>query len=299
MSRVLVTGASGTVGSALVPVLLEGGHELRVLSRSPEKFDEFDWSDDVETVEGNAQDGDDIRRAAEGCDAVYYLIHGLSGADEDTLVEDEVAVARTFRDAVAEAGVGRIVYLGGLVDEEVVDDLSAHMRSRYEVGRTLADGDVPTVELRASLVLAASSDSYRMLEAVATKLPAIPLTAWTRTRTQPIGVDDVTHYLAAALELPPGTYDVGGADVVTFHELVSAFRETAGLVEAPEVEVPFLPKQAASPVAALLADIDPFLARALMSSAEHDSVVSEERDILVHLEHTPATLADALERAGG
>lgn len=295
----LVTGATGTVGTALVPVLLDRGLDVRCLSRSPDKLDDLPWRDRVEVVQGDAKEQKDLVAAMQGCDVVYYLIHGLSGGDEATLVEDEVTVATTFALAAEQAGVERIVYLGGLVDEDEVDveALSPHMRSRYEVGRTLADADLELVELRASLVLGATSDSYRLLEAVAEKIPTLPKVAWTQTRSQPISLRDAAFFLAAATELDPGIYDIGGADVVTFLELVQAYRQAADLEPSPEIDVPFLPKQAASPVAALLADVDPFLARALMSSAEHDSVVGPDRDIRAHVDHQPLTLAEALADA--
>lgn len=299
MSRILVTGATGTVGSALTPALLEDGHDVRVLTRDAGKLaGAAPWSDGVEVAEGDASDSAAMEAALAGRDAAYYLVHGLSGADERTLVTEEVTVAETFRAAAERAGVGRIVYLGGIVPRGADPaDLSPHLRSRYEVGRTLAAGAPELVELRAAMVIGPGSASYRMLEAVATRLPITPRSEWTGTRTQPLALRDAVVYLRAALELTPGVYEVGGRDVVAFHDLVRAYREAAGMGPLVEVDVPFLPKELASPVTALLADLDPDLARSLLASADVDTVVSPGRDVRRHVDHEPLGLEEMLELA--
>ncbi|MBW3657804.1 MAG: NAD(P)H-binding protein [Actinobacteria bacterium] len=297
MSSILVTGATGTVGGALTPALVADGQAVRVLTRSPEKLRARDWHDDVEIAEGDAGDADAMDAALDGVDVAYYLIHGLTGADEATLVDEEVRVARTFLAAAERAGVARIVYLGGLVGDLAPDELSPHLRSRYEVGRALDDGSPELVELRAALVIGPGSASYRMLEAVATDLPITPHTDWTRTRTQPIALDDVVAYLLAALELPAGVHEIGGMDVVSYQDLVAAFREAAGLPALPEVEVPFLPRAVASPVTAVLADLDPGLTRSLLASAGHDTVVRSDHAITRHVERPTMGLAAMLDAA--
>lgn len=299
MTRILVTGASGTVGGALTPALLADGHAVRVLSRSPDGLADRPWYDDVEVAEGDAGDADEVAAALAGVDVAYYLIHGLSGADEGELVAAEVAVAETFRSAAERADVDRIVYLGGLVGDLAPGDLSPHLRSRFEVGRALADGTVDVVELRAALVIGAGSASYRMLAAIASDLPVTPRTEWTRTRTQPIALPDVVTYLGAALDLPPDVYEIGGPDVLSFSDLVGAYREAAGLAAVPEVDVPFLPRSVASPVAAVLADLDPQLTRSLLASAEHDTVVRADHDVALHVAHETMGLREMLRLAQG
>ncbi|MBW3621309.1 MAG: NAD(P)H-binding protein [Actinobacteria bacterium] len=298
MTTILVTGATGTVGGALTPALLADGHHVRVLTRAAAKLADRDWHDDVEIVEGDASDAADMTRALAGTEVAYYLVHGLSGADERTLVVEEVTVAETFLRAAEDAGVRRIVYLGGLLGEVELEDLSPHLRSRYEVGRALADGrDVEVVELRAALVIGAGSSSYRMLEAVATELPITPHTDWTRTLTQPVALADAVEYLKAGLDLPPGVHDIGGPDVVSFEDLVSAYRTAAGLAALPEVDVPLLPRAVASPVAAVLSDLDPALTRALIASAEYDTLVRPEHDVSAHCDHRPLALTEMLQLA--
>lgn len=297
MSSILVTGASGTVGGALVPALLAEGERVRVLTRSPDKLAGREWFDDVEIAEGDAGDRDAMGTALDGIDVAYYLIHGLTGADEASLVPEETRVAATFREAAAAAGTDRIVYLGGLLGEVDPGELSPHLRSRFEVGRTLADGPLAVVELRAALVIGAGSASYRMLEAVATKVPITPHTGWTRTLTQPIALPDVVAYLVAALHLPAGVFEIGGREVVSFEDLVRAYREAAELPPLLELDVPFIPRSVASPIAAVLSDLDPALTRSLLASAEHDTVIRPGHGVADHVPHETMGLAEMLALA--
>jgi uncharacterized protein YbjT (DUF2867 family) len=157
---ILVTGASGYVGGRLVPELLAAGYRVRCLARSPVKLSGMAWAGEVEVVEGDVSDAATLAPALEGVAAAYYLVHAMEGGAG--YAERDRRAAACFRDAAAPAGVDQIVYLGGLGDD---DDpgLSAHLRSRHEVGRVLADGPVPVTELRAAMIIGSGSASFEML----------------------------------------------------------------------------------------------------------------------------------------
>jgi len=190
-TRVLVTGATGYVGGRLVPELLDAGVGVRCLARSPSKLDDRPWTDAVEIVRGDVTDADSLASAMVGVDAAYFLVHGM-GTAHDFTQRDRIAAA-TFRDAAARAGVGQLVYLGGLGQDD--SDLSEHLRSRHDVGATLADGPVPVTELRAAVVIGSGSASFEMLRHLTDVLPVMVTPRWVRTRCQPIAIRDVLAYL--------------------------------------------------------------------------------------------------------
>lgn len=193
--RVLVTGATGYIGGRLVPALLAEGHEVRCLARTPAKLADRTWRADAEVVAGDAEESDSVQAALTGIDAAYYLIHSMDGQGD--FRERDRRAAEVFRDAAAAAGVGRIVYLGGLGS----DGLSDHLRSRHEVGRVLADGSVPVTELRAAVIIGSGSVSFEMLRHLVDVLPVMVAPRWVETRCQPIAIRDVLRYLVGVLEV--------------------------------------------------------------------------------------------------
>lgn len=255
---IALTGATGFVGGALREQLVRDGYAVRSLSRKP----------GPDAVQADVLDRNSLDAALEGVDAAYYLVHALG--DADGFDETEARGARNFAVAAGAAGVGRIVYLGGLAHG---DDLSPHMRSRREVGRILAEGAADVVELRASIVVGAGSLSYELLRELVDALPLMALPSWVDERCQPIAIDDLVQYLVQSLDVPAGVYEIGGADVLTYRELLSAYADEAGLatvhVQLPGLRVP-VPDQ----VARLL----PERARAalkLIESLGVDSTVQE------------------------
>src|ERR1700760_1141347 len=171
--RCLVTGATGYIGGRLVPELLEAGHTVRCMARDPGKLADRPWSDDVETAQADVTDAAAVRAALDGCDVAYYLIHSL-GTGTSFEQRDRDA-ARTFAGAAREAGVGRIVYLGGMLSGQE-GDLSPHLRSRAQVGDILLDSGVPTAALQAAVIIGSGSASFEMLRYL-TEAPAPPVTA--------------------------------------------------------------------------------------------------------------------------
>ena len=268
--RILVAGATGYIGSRLVPVLLRRGHEVVAGSSRGAQPDRFAWGAEVEWVQLDATDAAQATAATQGVDALCYLVHGL--AAPGFRARDREA-ARTVRDAVASSGVERVVYLSGLVPQDVpVDELSDHLASRLEVEQVLLDGPAATLSLRAGMVIGAGSTSYEILRQTASLLLVQPVPAWLRSRVQPISVADTIRVLADALEgTATGSMDIGGPDVVTYPELLALYAEVAGLTR---LQVPALvaPVAAVALGAGLVSAAPWWTAVALTSSLRHDMV---------------------------
>jgi uncharacterized protein YbjT (DUF2867 family) len=264
--RVVVTGATGHIGSRLVPELVRDGRSVRGLSRS-----EQDAVDGVVWALGDVADRAALDAALTGAEAAYYLVHGL--ADTADLEDTEREGARTFAAAAKAAGVGRVVYLGGLAHG---DDLSPHLRTRREVGEILRAEGPPTIELRASIVVGDGSASFELVRTLVDSLPALVLPDWVETRCQPIAVDDVVAYLVEALEVElegSVVYEIGGADVVTYGELIEAYGDAVGTAR-PTLQLPALPL----PVPELLGRVAPEQARVWLKLVEGLRFDSTVRD---------------------
>jgi uncharacterized protein YbjT (DUF2867 family) len=219
---VLLTGATGYVGGRLLPLLEAKGVSLRCLARKPEDFGTR-ASTATEVVRGDVLNSRSLDAALQGVEIAYYFVH-LMAASTDFEREDRQA-AQNFADAAKQAGVRRIVYLGGLGDDSS-PTLSPHLRSRHEVGKILRESGVECIEFRASLVIGAGSLSFDLMRSLTDRLPIMICPRWLTTPTQPIAVDDVLAYLLAALDLPPGSsrvFEIGGTDVVTYGDLIREY----------------------------------------------------------------------------
>lgn len=268
--RILVAGATGYVGSRLVPELLRRGHEVVSASSSPPAPARFGWGDSVEWRRMDATHAPDVRRATVGVDAVCYLIHSL---DVPGFTARDRLAAGHMRDAVDANSVSRVVYLSGLVPDVPRHRLSAHIASRLEVEEMLAESEAATLALRAGIVVGAGSTSYEMVRQLAETLLVRPIPTWLDSRVQPVAIADVVRLLAATLESdePTGHRDLGGPDVVSYPRLLTMYCEAADL---PRVSVPVLgPPIALTALAAGLVTAAPYwTAAALVQSLRHDMV---------------------------
>lgn len=225
---ILVTGATGYIGGRLVPRLLEEGYRVRCLARDPGRLAGRRWSDSVEGVRGDVTDPDSLAGVFDGVYAAYYMIHSMGDTDE--FHDRDMAAARNFSEAAAKAGVERIVYLGGLGDAD--DELSEHLKSRQETGEALKAGGVPVTEFRAAIVVGSGSVSFEMIRSLTERLPIMVCPKWVYSRVQPIGIRNVLDYLTAALTTPESAdkvIEIGGADVLTYGEMMTAYAEVRGL----------------------------------------------------------------------
>lgn len=274
--QVLVAGATGYIGSRLVPRLLEEGHEVRVLARTPTRIAAQPWVDAVEIVTGDARDADAVAAACAGIDAVVYLVHAMDGpgfADRDR------DAARALVDGAAAAGVRRIVYLGGLQPDAGERRVSPHLLSRREVGDLLIEGPVPAIVLRAGIVVGTGSASFEMIRHLAETamggppVLALPDRLW--NRIQPVAVDDVLHALAGCLILTDEVnraVDLGGPEVLTYRGLMNGYADEARLRRPWPVPVPVSAPRLTARAVAALTPVGRDLAEPLVESMRHELV---------------------------
>ena len=272
--RILVTGASGFVGAALVPLLEAGDHDLVGFARDPARV-----SAGIPVVRGDAVTGEGLGEALDGVDVAYFLIHSMeAAAGAGGFAARDRRAATNFAEAARAAGVRRIVYLGGIVPED--KPLSPHLASRLEVEELLLAGAPEAVALRASIVIGAKSRSFRFLVRLVERVPLLPLPAWRENRTQPIDQRDVLALLGAAgtSDAIDGSLslDIGGPDVLSYGEMIERIRD-AMLVGRPKVRLGFTMTPVASVVAAAIAGEDHGLIGPLMESLESDLLLRDDR----------------------
>ena len=268
----LVAGASGFVGSALVAALFAAGHDVRALTRSPERY-----SGEANPVQGDVSDRESLDIALDGCEIAYYLVHSL---DRHDFRRRDAEGARTFGAAAAAAGVERIVYLGGLG----VDDgtLSPHLRSRQEVEGLLGAAGVPVVTLRAGIVIGHGGASWEIIRSMVEKVPALAVPRWALTRTQPIALEDVVSYLVGVLSIPLDdsvVFEIGGAEILRYVDVltrVSALEGRPGVVVPVPVPAKRLAVLVASQALPLLTGVDSRTIRTLLMSMNTEVIVRDD-----------------------
>jgi uncharacterized protein YbjT (DUF2867 family) len=271
---VLVTGASGYIGGRLLQVLEDERCGLRCLARRPEGLQQK-VGPATEVVQGDVLDRPSLDAALRGVDVAYYLVHsmGSSGSFE----EADRQAARNFADAARAAGVGRLIYLGGLGSSD--EALSAHLRSRHEVGDILRESGVPVIEFRASIVIGSGSLSFEMIRSLVERLPIMITPRWVEVPAQPIAVDDVLAYLVAALQLPAsecGVYEIGGADRMSYADIMRTYARQRG-IRLRMIPVPVLTPFLSSLWLGLVTPLYARIGRKLIESIIHATVVRDDR----------------------
>lgn len=291
---ILLTGASGYVGGRLLPLLVAEGWHVRCLARQPDQL-VARVPAGVEVVAGDVLDAASLGRAMEGVAAAYYLVHSM-GATGDFEEQDRRA-ADQFAAAAKAAGVQRIIYLGGLGEDEV--GLSAHLRSRHEVGERLRGHGVPVLELRASIIIGSGSLSFEMIRALVERLPVMVTPRWVRVKAQPIAIDDVLAYLLAALTVETGgasrMVEIGGPDQLSYGELMQEYARQRG-VRRWMIPVPFLTPHLSSLWLGLVTPLYARVGRKLVDSLRHPTVVQDDAAQRLFAIR-PVGVREAIERA--
>ena len=272
LHTILVTGATGFIGSKLISKLTKKGYRVTAMSRR-----NFESSSNVKYVQADVFNLSQLEESLRGIDTAYYLLHSMEGSKEEwkEFASRERIQAQNFLKAATNAGVKRIIYLGGLVNDSL--DLSPHMQSRKEVGEILASGNIPVTELRASIIIGAQGGSYAMLRYLVERLRIMVCPSWVKSLAQPIAVDDVVDYLIGCMERKETSgniYEIGGPDKMTYEELMriySAYLNKNLFV----IQIPFLTTRLSSYWVDLITPVKASLARPLIDSLVHDTIVND------------------------
>lgn len=291
--RILVAGATGYIGTRVVPELLRRGHQVVAASSSPPQPER--WADGVEALQMDATDRAAVLEATEGVDAVCYLVHGLRSR---SFRSRDALAAEHMRDAVTAHGIGRMVYLSGLVPDVPREDLSQHVLSRLEVEEILLQSSAATLSLRAGVVIGAGSTSFEIIRQTSQTLLVQPMPLWMRSLVQPIGIADVVRVLGDALEGDAtGDADIGCADIVSYPELLEMYAELAHLPRL-QVPVPGAPVTAVALGAGLVSAAPYWTAAALVHSLRHDMICRPGQPDPAKVDLTDALpLREAMEQA--
>lgn len=289
---ILVTGATGYIGGRLFPRLARMNFSVRCMARDPAHV--RDTGLPVDVVKADMTNEGQLRTALQGVHTAYYLIHSM-GSTGDFAREDADA-ARRFGRLAREAGLRHIIYLGGLGNED--DHLSAHLHSRHEVGNILRESGVPVTEFRASIIIGSGSLSFEMIRALVERLPFMITPKWVDTMAQPISIQDVLSYLLMAAEHPPETshvYEIGGADKVSYRDLMYAYAVQRGL-KRWMLSVPFITPRLSSLWLGLVTPLYARVGRKLVDSMKHPTIC-RDTSALRDFPFTPMGYRAAIESA--
>jgi len=285
---VAVAGARGFVGTHLVPRLVSGGYDVHALLRDPTGFDH---GDHVAVHVVDVADADAVADALVGCAVAYYLVHAMAGGEG--FADRDRALARAFAEGASRAGVGRIVYLGGLGHE----DLSVHLSSRQEVGALLGSTGVPVVELRAAVVLGAGSISFEMVRYLTERLPVMVCPRWVSTPTQPVALGDLLEYLVQSTSVVPDVYEIGCVDATTYREMMDTYARVRGLRRRLVVTVPVLTPALSAHWVDVVTPVDARVSHALIESLTNEVTVRTRSHTDAAFTVRPLTVAQAVRAA--
>ena len=290
---IMLTGATGYVGGRLVKILEQCGYRVRCMARRPEILTSR-VSTSTQVIEGNVLDIDSLKVALDGVSVAYYLIHSMSS--EGSFEENDRKAAHNFAKVAKGAGVERIIYLGGLGNDE--DELSPHLRSRQEVGNILRKSGIPLVEFRASIVIGSGSLSFQLIRSLVERLPIMITPKWVQVAAQPIAIEDLTEYLEAALYLPDSgsrVYEIGGADQVSYADIMRIYGGCRNIA-VRMIPVPFLSPYISSLWLGLITPLYARIGRKLIQSIVHPTVV-RDKSALKDFNIKPMGVIDAIRRA--
>jgi uncharacterized protein YbjT (DUF2867 family) len=289
-SLILIAGATGYVGGELLKPLLREGYTVRCLARRPDVLREMKLPG-LEVVAGDVLNAASVKAAMAGVSTAYYLVHSM-GSTQSFEEQDRIG-AQNFADAARNAGVQRIIYLGGLGHSN--EQLSPHLRSRHEVGEILRSTCVPVIEFRASVVIGSGSLSFEMIRSLVERLPVMIAPRWVSVAAQPIAVADLLAYLLAALDYPTETskiFEIGGSDQTSYGDMMHEYARQRGLKRL-FISVPFLTPRLSSLWLGLVTPLYVRVGRKLIDSIRHSTVV-EDRTALDEFTIRPCGLREAM-----
>lgn len=292
MSRIIVTGATGYVGGRLVPELLAAGHEVLCLARDPSRVS---FGPEVSVHRADLLEPASLTGVGGGYEHAYYLVHSMGRGGGDDYQSRDVQAATNFARFANEAGIGQVIYLGGLGDRPG----SAHLRSRLRVGEILRDEGPPLTWFRAGMVVGAGSESYRTLRSLVERLPIMLAPSWLSTPTQAIAIADVVAYLSHAPGLPSARgreIQIGSPEILTYGEMLDRMADALGLRRRPRIPVPLLTPWLSSHWIGLVTPVDAGVARPLIEGLSTDTTVSDESGMAL-FELTPRPFDQALREA--
>jgi uncharacterized protein YbjT (DUF2867 family) len=277
--RIAVAGASGYIGGRLSRRLVESGYEVRCLARHPGKLLGREWAanPNVDVRQADLSDADSLANVLEGCEAAFYLVHSMtSGGGAYARLDRDLAL--TFAEAARKAGVGRIIYLGGL--GETGPELSEHLASRREVEAALASTGVPVTVLRAAMIIGSGSASFEILRYLVERLPVMITPKWVSTPCQPIAVRNVIEYLVGSLSAPEtagATFDIGGPEAMRYRDILRIMAEELSLRRRWIIPVPVLTPRLSSYWIHLVTPLSHDIARPLAEGLKNPVVCRENR----------------------
>ena len=290
---IMLTGATGYVGGRLLQMLEQHGYRVRCMARRPENLVPR-VGPSTQVVKGDVLDLDSLQSALKGVSVAYYLVHSMSS--EGSFEENDRKAAHNFGKIAKAAGVERIIYLGGLGNDD--DDLSPHLRSRQEVGKILRQSGVPLLEFRASIVIGSGSLSFQLIRSLVERLPIMITPKWVQVSAQPIAIEDLIEYLEAALFVPDSgcrVYEIGGADQVSYADIMRIYGSCRN-IGVRMIPVPFLSPHISSLWLGLITPLYARIGRKLIQSIVHPTVVCDESALKV-FNIQPMGVDDAIRRA--
>jgi uncharacterized protein YbjT (DUF2867 family) len=282
------------VGGRVAAALAEDGVEVRCLVRDRGRAGHL-TDDGMDLHEGDVLKPESLEGAGADVDVAYYLVHSMGRGGDSSFEERERKAARGFADMASSEGVGRVVYLGGLGEPT-----SQHLRSRHETAQILGEHGPPLTYFRAAMIVGAKSESFRTLRSLVERLPAMIAPAWLKTPTQPIGIDDVVAYLAAARDVEQSAgreVQIGGPDVLSYGDMLDLMSHALGRRPAPRIPVPILSPKLSSLWIGLVTDVDAGVARPLVEGLATKTVVTDHSGMELFEDVDPLPLTETIDRA--